>query len=66
MKYVLKRNPVRYANGEMSPVAYYSESILGLTILTFHISDAKVFPNKSAAVKANRNFGNEYEIAKLE
>lgn len=66
MKYVLRRNPVRYQNGKMSPDAYYGESMLGLCIMTLHISDAKVFPNKAAAVKANRNFGNSYEIVKLE
>lgn len=66
MKYVLKRNPVRYQNGKMSPDAYYGESILGMVTLVLHTSDAKVFPNKAAAVKANRNFGNRYEIVKLE
>jgi len=67
MRYVLKRNPVRYQNGTMSPEGYFKGTPLGLFVeLTREIAEAKVYNRKADAKRQNDMLGGKYEIVKVE
>lgn len=65
-QYVVRREPVRYTNGKMSPVAFYKKTGLNIfTELTSNISEAKRFQTKAEALKIAKGLGNKYSVVKI-
>ena len=67
MAYVLKREPVRYTDGKMSPVFYYKGTGLRLMFVevTENIEEAtKVRTNKEAA-QVLQDIDKRYHIVKI-
>lgn len=65
MAYVLKREPVRYTNGKMSPVFYYKRTGLMLVEVTENIEEATKFRTKKEAAQVLQDIDKRYHIVKI-
>lgn len=67
MKYVVKRNPVKYASGAVSSECYLKSFPLGMFVeLTLHIEEAQVFTRKAEANKIAKGLGRRFEVLKID
>ena len=67
MAYVLRRDPVRYTNGQMSPVFYYKRTGLRLMFVevTENIEEATKFRTKKEAAQTLKDIDRRYHIVKI-
>ena len=67
MKYVVKRDPVKYTNGNVSPTFYLKRVALGMFAeMTRNIEEAQVFNRKADAKEALSSLGSRWYISKVE
>lgn len=66
MPYVIKRDPVRYTNGKMSPVFYFKQKGLMLFCeVTERIEEATKYRTKKEAEQVLQDLDRRYHIVKI-